>query len=130
MTLLITLASVAGYFAIGGWTARRAVVVLSRTQPRMYQTEQAWHSDNTAAAVLCGVFWPILAAFMLLRDFVARPISRWLWRPVVEAEERMERLEVDREAWRVKRRDATTDEERRMASDVIESLDDIIRRSR
>lgn len=130
MSLLITLASITAYLAAASLTARRAVNRLSQTEPARNQSTGSWHAENTTVSVVCGLLWPLVVLAVVARDFVIRPVSAWLWKPVHEREARVARLEEDLQAWRGKRRDAAGDDDRRMASDVIESLEDILRRSR
>ena len=81
-------------------------------------------------AVVGGLFWPIGLAYTAVRRLVVAPIHTWLWRPVDQRRARLERLRADLDLWAEKARRASSDDERRMARDVVESLTEIIRSAR
>lgn len=130
MTLLIVSVSIAGYLAAAGYTARWSIGLLADDPTPWRMTEEQHHRERTMMSVVAGLFWPVVMVVTALRRLVTAPISRWLWQPVVQRQARLVRLEADRVAWLKKRAAATGDDERRMADDVIETLDDCLKRSR
>jgi hypothetical protein len=73
----------------------------------------------TVVAVGAGVFWPVI--------LVATLAFRWLWLTANRDEERRKRLEADLEDWRRAARDAETKVKRQMASDIVETLEELLR---
>jgi hypothetical protein len=60
---------------------------------------------------------------------VARRINAYAWRPVEVEAERRKRLQQDREDWRGRSYDQSLPpDQRRMAADIVTTLDDILRR--
>ena len=77
---------------------------------------------SAAAALLFGLIWPLSIAWLAL--------SRWLWKPTDEHLQRVEQMVTDRDMWRDKARTATTEDERATAATIVETLDDLITRTR
>lgn len=75
----------------------------------------------TVCAALVGVFWPVvLAAF---------GVMKWLWRLAEQDLARIKRLEDDLAAWRSKRNQGTAAEQR-MARDIVETLEELLKSGR
>lgn len=123
MTALIAWTSFIGYLTVTMLFARNRI--------------QHWHKDQDAlldssnpgdrmvaaiAAVSLGLIWPLAVLFFGLRD--------WLWKPADRDRERLERLRSDERDWRMKAYDrAASEDDRRMAADIANTLSDIVRRS-
>jgi len=64
-----------------------------------------------------GLVWPVAIVWDL--------VVAWLLRPADADQARVERLEADLAAWRAKRH-AGSEDERRMANDIVESLQEAL----
>jgi hypothetical protein len=84
-------------------------------------TQSPDRSGAAAAALGVGLIWPLAIVFHLIKD--------WLWRPLDRDAARRDRLRADRAAWQT-RTYSTDQDERRMANDIVSTLDDILRRTR
>lgn len=115
-----------GYFAMSVMYARHLVYKWAHDPDSTSYQGEGRHVDNADRAEVamgalgCGLIWPIVMGFLKGRD--------WLFKPVDQNRERVERLKADREAWLSKRYSAQTEDERRMADDIVKTLDDILAR--
>jgi hypothetical protein len=131
MTTLIVLGSIGAYLAVAGLIARRAVATSAfEDRADRLQSFEQWRREELQFGALMGVFWPLVLLYLVVAEGVCRPVGNWLWKPVQKREDRTARLKADRAAWVKKGAAASSDEEKRMAADVVESLDEILRGAR
>ena len=71
-------------------------------------------------AIGAGLIWPLSIAFLAARD--------WLWKPADRDADRRDRMEADLRDWRERARTGS-DDERRMAADIVTTLEDLLRES-
>lgn len=128
---MIALLSIAAYLAV-------AVMVYIRMVPVCYRrkiADKEFMFDDTneryareSAPLMAGwraVLWP----YAVIYESVVRKVNAAAWRPIVDAQKRHARLVEDRDTWQARARDhSTSPEQRRMASDIVTTLDDILRR--
>lgn len=82
-------------------------------------TQDGFERGGAAAAALAvGLLWPFSLAFLATRD--------WLWKPVDRDEARRERLRADLDDWRA-RTGTGTESDRRMAADIVATLEDLLK---
>jgi hypothetical protein len=124
VTLLIVLSSIAAYLAAGGaygrrWLAheRHATWEIGSSPSPKYDGDD--RSVLAALAAVVALFWPFHSTFVVL--------AGWLWKPSDRADERADRLKADLANWRKREADAATDDERRMATDIADTLQDLLR---
>ena len=128
---MIALLVIAAYVAIGVATYVRMLPVcyrrsLAKETSNYESLSEQWARES--APLMAGwraTLWP----YAIFHELVARRINAYAWRPVEEDAERRERLKQDREDWRRRSYDhALPLEQRRMAADIVTTLDDILHR--
>lgn len=109
------------YLVLGAFYSRAVVRRWARDPESMFAGggDSFDRSGAAAGAIGVGLLWPIALVFYA--------IKAWLWKPVDRDAERLDRLRADRDAWRG-RTNSTDPGERRMATDIVSTLDDILRR--
>lgn len=128
---MIALLIVVAYIAIGIVTYVRMIPVcyervLEKNEFSSTDTNERWARDTAPImAGWRGALWP----YAVFHELVARRINGYAWRPVEAELERRERLRQDREDWRRRSFDhSLPPEQRRMAADIVTTLDDILHR--
>jgi len=117
VTILIVWACVLGYLTVAAVFARNRVT---------YWTAHSTLFDGTGedrtvfamAAIGCGLGWPVVMPFYLVRT--------WLFIPADREEARLDQLEADLAAWRAKRYSGT-EAEREMAVQIVETLENALK---
>jgi hypothetical protein len=117
VTTLIVWACVLAYLAAAAAFARNRVTYWSG-HSELFDGSGEDRSVFALAAIGCGLLFPIVMPFYLVRS--------WLFIPVDREEARVEQLEKDLAAWRAKRYSGT-DEERAMAAQIVETLENALK---
>jgi hypothetical protein len=119
------------YVAVGVITYIRMVPVcyrrrLAKEKESYRDLGEQWARES--APIMAGwraALWP----YAVFHELVARRINAYAWRPVEVEAERRKRLQQDREDWRGRSYDQSLPpDQRRMAADIVTTLDDILRR--
>lgn len=123
MTAFIVWTSVLSYLLITLVFARNRILHWHKDPSSLVDiTDSTDRMLSSLAAISLGLIWPVALIFFALRD--------WLWKPADRDAERLNRLRADHRDWKQKAYDRTaTNEERRMAADIANTLADIIKRS-
>lgn len=117
MTELIVWACVLAYLTAGAMFARNRVTFWT-THSDLFDGTGEDQTVFALAAIATGLIWPFALLFYVIRH--------WLFLPVEREEARLEQLEKDLAAWRAKRFTGT-DEEREMASQIVETLENALK---
>ena len=119
MTAAIVWMIVVAYLVVAVAYARGRIRHWYRTGSDIDFTDGVDRMAATLAALGLGLIWPV--------SMLAAELRQWMCRPVDVDLERMERLRSDYQDWRAKERQATAEEDRRLAKDIADTLDELLR---
>jgi hypothetical protein len=117
VTALLAWIGALSYLAVAAAFARNRVLFWT-THSTLFDGTGEDRTVFALAALGCGLIWPVVMPFYAVR--------RWLFLPVDREEARVEQLEQDLAAWRAKRYTGT-DEEREMARQIVETLENALK---